>query len=312
MRRLISTVLSLAMLFAASCGKGRSEPSPESGAAPLVVFRFTDDGGRDVVVKKKPATIVTLAPSISEMVDVMGKADMLRGVTEWCDTPGADKVERIGNMTTPDMERIISLHPDLVVGTEMTPRHIYDTLESAGIPCILFKHQGLEDVMADMRSLADALGEHDLGEKVVADMEKRKVAILAKVPAGVPVKVALMYDLDSMGSAGKGSWVDDMLKSIGLDNIANRAQSAWPRLSKEALLTEQPRYIIIPDMLDPKDSPALHARVEMLKNDPVWGRVDAVREGRVIIIPANYLNIPGARTLNAMQFLCDAVYSVRR
>jgi iron complex transport system substrate-binding protein len=245
------------------------------------------------------------------MVDVMGKAAMLRGVTEWCDTPGAANVEKIGNMTTPDIERIISLHPDLVVGTEMTPRHIYDTLEAAGIPCILFKHQGLDDVMADMRLLADALGEHDLGERIVADMEIRRVAILAKIPAGGPVKVAMMYDLDSMGSAGKGSWVDDMLKSIGLDNIANRAQSAWPRLSKEALLTEQPRYVIIPDMLDPKDAPALRARVEALKSDPVWSRVEAVREGRVIIVPANFFNIPGARTLKAMEFLAAAVYGIK-
>jgi ABC-type Fe3+-hydroxamate transport system substrate-binding protein len=111
-----------------------------------------------------------------------------------------------------------------------------------------------------------------------------------------------------MGSAGKGSWVDDMLQSVGLDNIANRAQSAWPRLSKEALLTEQPRFIIIPDTLDPKDAPALRRRIEKMKTDEVWGRVDAVREGRIIIVPANLLNIPGPRTLDAMQFLYDTVY----
>ena len=306
MRHLPMCFLSILCLTAVSCGK--SAVGDDAQASAQVVFRFTDDGGRAVTVKKKPATIVSLAPSISEMIDTLGKASMLRGATMWCDTPGAKDVERIGNMLTPDVERIIAIHPDLVVGTEMTPRHIYDTLEAAGITCILFKHQGLDDVMADMRTLSDALGEHDLGRKVVDGMEARKASILARVPKTGKVKVALLYDLDSMGSAGKGSWVDDMLKSVGFDNIANRAESSWPRLSKEALLTEQPRYIIIPDKLDPKDSPALRAHVEALKTDPVWNRVDAVREGRVIIVPANYLNIPGPRTLSAMEFLIGRVY----
>jgi iron complex transport system substrate-binding protein len=305
MRRALSCLVCVVSLFFAACGRG-DKPAMASGAN--AIYRFTDDGGRDVVIKTKPATVVSLAPSLTEVLDVLGKAGMLRGVTEWCDAPGAKGVERIGNMTTPDVERIIAIHPDIVVGTEMTPRHIYDSLEAAGITCIMFKHKGLTDVMEDMRRLADSLGEHDLGAKVVGKMEARKAAILAGVPKQGMVKVALMYDLDSMGSAGKGSWVDDMLQSVGLDNIANRAQSSWPRLSKEALLTEQPRFIILPDTLDPKDAPALRERIEKLKSDAVWGRVDAVREGRVIIVPANLLNIPGPRTLDAMLFLHDAVY----
>jgi iron complex transport system substrate-binding protein len=308
-RSLPMLFLLILCLAVVSCDK--SAGRDDAQAASQVVFRFTDDGGREVTVRKKPATIVSLAPSISEMIDTLGRAPMLRGATMWCDTPGAKGVERIGNMTTPDVERIIAIHPDLVVGTEMTPRHIYDTLEASGITCIMFKHQGLDDVMADMRTLSDALGEHDLGNKVVDGMEARKALILARVPKTGKVKVALLYDLDSMGSAGRGSWVDDMLKSIGFDNVANRSESSWPRLSKEALLTEQPRYIIIPDKLDPSDAPALRARVEGLKNDPVWGRVDAVREGRVVIVPANYLNIPGPRTLSAMEFLIDRVYGAK-
>ena len=298
-------LLAFSLVFSA-CGK--KEDASVSNT-PDVICRFTDDGGRNVVIKRKAATIVSLAPSISEMVDVLGYAGMLRGVTEWCDTPGAQGAERLGSMTTPDVERIITIHPDLVIGTEMTPRHIYDTLEAAGITCVMFKHGGLTDVMADMRQLADVLGEHEAGARVVDGMEKRKSAILASVPKTGKVKVALMYDLDSMGSAGKGSWVDDMLASVGLDNIANRARSAWPRLSREALLTEQPRFVIIPDRLDPAESPALRARVEKLRTDPVWSGVDAIREGRVIIVPANYLNIPGPRSLNAMQVLFDAVYA---
>jgi ABC-type Fe3+-hydroxamate transport system substrate-binding protein len=111
-----------------------------------------------------------------------------------------------------------------------------------------------------------------------------------------------------MGSAGKGSWVDDMFRSLGFDNIANRAASSWPRLSREAILTEQPRWLILPLPAEPAEAAAMRAKVEALKADTVWSRVDAVRENRVILIPANYLNIPGPRTLAAMEFLVNAVY----
>jgi iron complex transport system substrate-binding protein len=295
----------------AACGpKGGSAVAQGAGAAfPLT---FVDDGARTIVVKEKPVTLVSLAPSVTQMVCALGRANMLRGVTVWCDDPAAAGVEKIGNMTTPDLERIIALHPDLVLGTEMTPRHVYDTLTAAGITCAMFKHNGLTDVMKDMRSIADLIGEDALGRRTTAAMEARRQAIFASVPKGAPVKVALLYDLDSMGSAGRGSWVDDMLRSINLDNIANRAKSSWPRLSKEALIIEQPKFIIMPLPADAKEAEALRARLDGMKTDPVYGGVGAIKTGRVILIPADLINIPGPTMLEAMQCISGAVYGGAR
>ncbi|MFA5256985.1 MAG: ABC transporter substrate-binding protein [Opitutales bacterium] len=311
-KRILGVALATIVVVSTACAPRHKDAQPDVSDEAFS-FRMTDDGGREVVLSKRPQTIVSLAPSLSEMVITLGMRERLRGVTQWCDRPEADAVERIGNMSEPDMERIITMRPDLVLGTEMTPRHIYDTLEAAGIPCIMFKHQGFDDVMADMKTLADALGERELGRRVVEGMEARRREILSRVPVGAaPVKVALLYDLDSMGSAGRGSWVDDMLGSLGLDNIANRAESSWPRLSREALLTEQPRYIILPLPLEPDKQGEFRARAESLKNDPVWGRVEAVRNGGMILMPANLLNIPGPRTLDAMSFIADRVYGTER
>ena len=296
--------------LATGCRKnGTADSATAQPVGESYPMRFTDDAGRAIFVKTRPASIVSLAPSVTKIVCALGRADSLKGVTKWCDDPAAAKVEKIGTMSEPDVERILTIHPDIVIGTEMTPRHIYDTLQAAGVTCVLFKHQSLADVLDDMRSISTLIGEDGRGAAKVDALEARRKAIVAALPPDrSPVKVALLYDLDSMGSAGRGSWVDDMLRSVRLDNIANRAQSSWPRLSREALLTEQPRFILLPLSPDANEAAALRQRVESLKADPVWGKVDAVREGRVLLVPENMLNIPGPGIVDAMEYLAKAVY----
>jgi iron complex transport system substrate-binding protein len=308
---IISLIGAAAAIFLSSCApaaKGKEAVVSQNKGFP---YSFKDDWDRSVVIKKKPLTMVSLAPSVTQIICALDKADMLRGVTKWCDNPEAASVEKIGNMTEPDIERIIEIRPDIVIGTEMTPRHVYDTLENVGITCAIFKHQGLDDVLSDMLQVSNAIGDSEGGGKIVEKLRDRENAILASVPKDKKAKVALLYDLDSMGSAGRGSWVDDMLKTIGLDNIANRAKSSWPRLSREALLTEQPEFIILPLPADAADADALRERIEGMKNDPVWSKVEAIKNGRVILVPANYLNIPGPRILDAMQFIRNAVETLK-
>ncbi len=301
---LSAVLVSLYAVLLCSCGEGGA---PIRGAA--AYYEAEDDCGRTVRLDKVPKTLVSLAPSVSDMLVALGEVDMLRGVTKWCDRPEVAAVERIGDMMSPNIERIISLGPDLVMGTEMTPRHVYDTLEGAGIRCMMFKHQGLSDVMADMGTMCRVLGRSAEGDAVLQDMSRRREELLAKVElARKGLKVALLYDTEYLGSAGRGSWVDDMLSDLGLDNIANRAASPWPRLSMEALLTERPDFIILPLPLEEAEHGAFRQRVARLKDDKVWGRVEAVKNDRILLVPANFLNIPGSRTLDAMSLIAAGVY----
>jgi iron complex transport system substrate-binding protein len=301
--------LALAALAALAAACGRKDATAHAQVRdPGYPMTVTDDLGRKVAIPSRPVTIVSLAPSVTEMLSSLGEAGKLVGVTEWCVNPLAAKVERIGNMTSPDIERIIELSPSLVIGTEMTPPHVYEAIGQGGIPCVVFKHQDLGDVMADMRTIAVLLGDGEQGEAVVAAMDARRRALASSIPAGEPVRVALLYDLDSMGSAGRGSWVDDMLTESGLDNVANRAKSSWPRLSREALLTLRPRFILIPLPDAEKEAALLRARVDALGQDPVWRQVFSSTGCRILLVPQVYLNIPGPRTLEAMEYLSTQIH----
>jgi ABC-type Fe3+-hydroxamate transport system substrate-binding protein len=120
--------------------------------------------------------------------------------------------------------------------------------------------------------------------------------------------VAILYDLDTLGSAGRGTWVDDLLQVLRLDNIANEAQTPWPSLSREALLARDPDFILMQEPEDPAAVAAFRKRIEGLGQDPMWGRLSAIRQGRLVILGPNMLNVPGPRSIQTLEAMAQAVY----
>lgn len=270
---------------------------------------LTDDIGRTVTLREQPRLIVSLAPSVTDMLVAMGMADHLVGVTRWCDAPEVAQVERIGGLDSPDIEKIAALQADLVIGTEMTPPGIYERIGSVHIPALAFKHQGFDDVLADMRTLALEMGVPRLGLEAVEQLEAQRAKILASVPQRETKPVAVvLYDLDTLGSAGRGTWVNDLLVSLHIHNLAAEAQSPWPALSKEALVSRDPDFIILPKPVDADDARRLAAQIAALKDDPVWGGIRAVREDHIIVLPPNLLSVPGPRSMQALEAIAEGVY----
>ena len=294
--------------------KQPAEPHPWAAqTAPYGYYPRTvsDDLGRDVELARQPRLLVSLAPSITDMMASMGMADHLVGITRWCDNAQVADVPRIGGLDSPDIERILELRADLVVGTEMTPSSVYERLAAVGVPAIAFRHQGLDDVLNDMRQLSLILGVPRLGLEATSRLEARQQAIVdALPPGGSRPTVAVLYDFDTFGSAGKGTWVNDLLLALRLDNIAAAAQSPWPTLSRESVLAQDPDYIILPRPRDPAEGRALDARINMMKADPVWSRLRAVAEGRIVILSPNSLSVPGPRAIRTLEEIARGVYGV--
>jgi iron complex transport system substrate-binding protein len=257
---------------------------------------FTDDTGRTVHLERQPRIVVSLAPGISDMMVALGMGDHLLGVTKWCDNPALEGVTRIGGLDAPDLERIAALQASLVVGTEMTPAAIYDRLAELGIPAIAFRHEDFEDVVHDMGRLSIVLGVPRLGVEAAQALRARREAVLAQVPTGGPrPTVALLYDFDTFGSAGSGTWVGDLLDALHLDNIAAGAASPWPALSREALIARDPDWIIVPRPADAAAARELDERLASLPRDAVLGHLKAVR---------------GPRSIRALEEIARGVYGV--
>ena len=176
----------------------KEQTAPE-GSYPLTL---TDDVGRVITCERQPRHLVSLAPSITEILFAMGMGDHLKGVTEWDTYPAEAKALRdqggsIGSMDAPNRELILALHPDLVLATDLTPRQMLESLHRppATIACSLTP-TSLEDLYMDIGQIARITGVPAKGLRLVQSLRAREAAAQARIPSDVPAKrVVLLYGI---------------------------------------------------------------------------------------------------------------------
>ena len=124
-------LLPLLVLFVGCNGRGASEGGADSS------YTYVDDYGSTVQVPRHPRRIVSASPAITEIIFELGAGDRLVGRTDFCTCPPeAAKVESIGGISNLNIEKILSLHPDLVLSGSMIPKQSVATLNQLGSPMV--------------------------------------------------------------------------------------------------------------------------------------------------------------------------------
>src|SRR5215207_3634270 len=162
-------VILIAVVFAASCRP------PEAPAVGGTTREIRDALGRTIVVPEKIDRVISLAPSLTEMIFAAGAGDRLVGVTTYCNyPPEATSIEKVGDTQTPNIERIIALKPQVVfVSTASQLEAFSVTLNQQGIAVYVTNASDLEGVFRNLRELGDVLGTSDRAKDLVADLEGR-------------------------------------------------------------------------------------------------------------------------------------------
>ena len=227
-----------------------------------------------------PTRVVSLAPNLTAMVTELGSAESLVAVTPFCAAP--ENVKRVPGGMQPEAEAVLALEPDLVLASSITPASTLRQLGNLGIRTEVFATGSLEQIRQAMDKLAEIFEVSPLQtpETKHADTSKR---------------AALLFGADTGYSAGRGTHANEILESAGLRNIAAGASGPWPQLSEEFLLAADPEIIIIADYGDAKKAELL----EFLRAHPLRKHLAAVRNGRVIVFPAQAFSIPGPAALEA-------------
>ena len=273
---------------------------------------WTDAYGRNQTVSARPWRIISLAPSITEILYAMGVEKRLVANTRWCLYPApARELPKIGTLDRPNSELMIQLRPDLVLGTILTRPNIYYQLEEAGLTAIAFAHRDLESVLNDIKSIGKLLGVPGPALKLLLKIETRRERILAALSAqqSMPLRrVLLLYDLKDLSSAGSGSWPGDMIELCHAVNIASGARSPWPRLSLEGAIAADPEVILLAVDSGERSMSEARADIAGLSSDSMWRNVNAVKNGRVAIIDKELLAIPGPRMMDALEEMARAIH----
>lgn len=271
-------------------------PRPSAAAASFPLA-LTDDLGHRVTLAAPPQRIVSLAPSVTELLFALGVGDKVVGVTRWCNYPAAArKLPKVGDVSLSE-EQIVVLRPDLIVGDGALERPFLDRLAKLGWPVLAVRPQRVAEVARALSLLGRATGVPEAGEKAARQYRERLAKLsaegarLARRPGG-PVRTFVWLDPDGLYTAGPGTFLDELITLAGGRNIAGEARTPWPLLSEETLLLADPEVIVVTPF-----SP------EAVRKKPRWQGITAVRAGKVYQVDPDLLSRPGPRLLDGLQAL---------
>lgn len=265
-----------------------------------------DDLGRSVTLPSPAQCIVSLAPSITETLFAIGAGDQVCGVTDQCTFPPATRQKsHVGGMTNPSVEAIIGLHPDLIVmSMEGNTRPDFDRLTSLGVTVFVTNPRSLQGIRQSIEALGVLTGHAEIAAKINAAISAREDSV-SRWSAGVRRRVLLLISIDPLIAVGKHTFIDDLLRRAGGDNVAATAPGNYPALSREAVLSANPAVIIITDDLAPDVS-------TLLRHFPEWGQLEAAHEGRIYRIDSDLISRPGPRAIDGLERLSQYFHPPRQ
>lgn len=287
-------------------------PPPRSEPSPVVL---TDDLGVKVALPYPPQRIVSLAPSLTEVLFALGVGNRIVGVTRYCDYPPEAKGKpKVGGPLDPNLELILAQRPDLILVARGTPMEVVNSLRSTGIPTLGLAPQDWESILATIERLGQATGAHEAARRLVEEMQRRREAVLERVkslPSHRRPKVLLLVDRQALFTCGPGSFLHQLIEWAGGENIAADAPLPWPQYSMEKVLEKNPDVIVVMHR-EEEDPKAL--RQELLsrwREDERWRRVRAVHDGRLEVLPMDELTVPGPRLVKGLELLARSLHPQR-
>ncbi|MCI0372202.1 MAG: cobalamin-binding protein [candidate division NC10 bacterium] len=273
-------------------------------AVPTLAAPVRDMTGREVEVSRTVARVVSLAPSLTEILFALGAGDLTVGVTDFCDYPPAAAVKpKVGTVLAPNPEVILALEPDLVLAT--TDGNRQETvllLERLGLPTFVVHAEGLDGIYATIRAMGRLLGRPTRASALVEVMRSR-VAWVARQVRGRP-RVRVLYVLwpDPLITAGRGSIIDDLVRLAGGENVAGGIALRYPRLGLEEVLRVDPEVILLAGM------GSRPLRPESVRGWEGWQVLRAVQAGRVRSLDGDLLHRPGPRIVEGLEAIARALH----
>jgi iron complex transport system substrate-binding protein len=270
----------------------------------LLLLSLRDTPGEEG--RSSPASrIVSLAPSLTELVCALGLESLLVARSSACDYP--ERVTRLpvaGDFGRPNIELLHRVRPDLVLITDLEKPALLDQLKRAGMNCLVLQCEGWDDMMSAALTISERVGMGESGADWVSGLNSRRDALSERVDKHYRdqprPKVYIEVWGDPVTTAGGGTFLNDLVEMAGGRNIAAGLGEAYPHISAEWVIKENPDVILLAYML-----PAVAVRDSLLSR-PGWDSIAAVRSGRICCdIEPDLLLRPGPRMIDGAEQFAD-------
>ena len=212
---------------------------------PVTQGNFTDDLGRTVQINGVPDRIVSLSPSNTEIVYALGLEDSLIGVTTYCDYPAAAKEKlQVSGYSTVDVEKVVSLQPDLVLADDIHKTEMIPAFEKLGIPVLGVVAPDLDKLLADLELIGGVTGKQKEASVLVDGLKQRIGAVESKTTGAARPRVFFVTWHDPLWTVGRGSMIDDLITKAGGVNIASDLNGNQT-ISLETAVQRNPEIIVV-------------------------------------------------------------------
>ncbi len=237
-----------------------------------VAFSLTDDRGRLVVIEKAPQRIITLLPSLGEIVCELQACERLVGVDRYSNWPErVQSLPKLGGIDDTQLEALVKLKPDLVLLARSS--RVTQRLESMGIKVVALEPQNQEDMRRVIQLIAGALHlpqHQDRANLLWQKIQNKLDAASLRVPA--KAKGMRIYFEAGSGyfAAGEASYIGETLKRLGLVNVVTSSMGAFPQVNPEFVVKANPQIIFMGE----RTATDLNSR-------PGWQRIDAISQQKI-------------------------------
>lgn len=269
---------------------------------------YVDGLGREIILNGPAQRVISLAPSLTEVLFAIGAGAQVVGRDDFSDFPAeVANVASIGSTFGPlNTEAIVALEPDLVVAAEINTPEQVKSLEDLGITVYYFKNPtDFDGMYNDLETMGTLTGHEDEAAALVESLSARVEAVESAV-ATITEKPTVFYEIDGTDPAkpwttGPGTFMDMMITKAGGVNIGGVLSDSYAQISVEEIVLQDPNIIVLGDTL-------YGVTIESIAQRAGWSDLTAVKEGSIFAFDDNLASRPGPRLVDGLEELLKILH----
>jgi iron complex transport system substrate-binding protein len=271
-------------------------------SAPCEIYRDALD--REVVIHEPPRRIIPLAPNLTEILYRLGLGHRVVGVTTHCNYPPEVALKpKVGSYINLNVEQIVSLAPDLVIGTmDGNERAVVEIIERAGIPVYVVNPRNVREAILTIALLGELCGVEQEAKTLATELTGRVDKVVHIAASREKPLVFLQINLHPIMTVNSRTIHHDLIQLAGGRNMTAQEPITYPRISMEEIIRRQPDIIIISSM--ERKGRFEKAREEWLK----WASIPAVKSGRVHLIDSDLIDRPSPRVVEGLEKMARLIH----
>lgn len=265
---------------------------------------FKDALGREIPVPAPPKRLIALAPNLTEILYALGLGDRVVGVTNHCNyPPEASLKPKVGSYIHLNVEQIINLSPDLVIGTvDGNERYVLDLLEQARIKVFFVNPRDVRQAIETIFTVGLVCGVPERARQISGQLTKRVDRVVEATSAGKRPLVFLQIHIQPIMTVNRNTVHHDLIHLAGGENMAADEPVTYPRISLEEVIRRKPEVILISSM-------EREGRFEKARQDWLqWTSIPAVQKGRVHLIDSDLIDRASPRVVDGLEIMAKLLH----